>query len=98
MPSKDNKNKTKKSRREKTTSRTLSARQGSDLSEQRQKEKRRLTTPDRLPEEMEFDLTLRPSDLDEFVGQEKLKEKIVLLHADVEALKSVTTQLVKEHR
>ncbi len=33
----------------------------------------RITVPDRLEDELEYDLTLRPSRFDEFVGQEKIK-------------------------
>lgn len=36
----------------------------------------RITVPDRLPDELEFDQTVRPTTLEEFVGQEKLKEKL----------------------
>jgi Holliday junction DNA helicase RuvB len=36
----------------------------------------RITVPDRLPDEIEFDQTVRPTTLEEFVGQEKLKEKL----------------------
>jgi Holliday junction DNA helicase RuvB len=35
-----------------------------------------LTSPRRLKEELEYDLTLRPSSLDEFVGQKKIKENL----------------------
>jgi len=38
--------------------------------------KRRLTIPGRLSDEVEFDLTLRPTSLEEFVGQKKIKENI----------------------
>jgi Holliday junction DNA helicase RuvB len=38
--------------------------------------KERVTVPDRLPEEVELDLSLRPSRLDEFVGQDKIKENL----------------------
>ncbi|MDY6915684.1 MAG: Holliday junction branch migration DNA helicase RuvB [Candidatus Cloacimonadota bacterium] len=34
----------------------------------------RISTPDELPGEKDFDRTLRPKSLDEFVGQEKVKE------------------------
>ncbi|HCX73659.1 MAG TPA: Holliday junction branch migration DNA helicase RuvB, partial [Candidatus Cloacimonas sp.] len=34
----------------------------------------RISTPDELPGEKDFDRTLRPKSLDEFVGQEKIKE------------------------
>lgn len=36
----------------------------------------RITIPDRLEDELEYDLTLRPSRFDEFVGQEKIKENL----------------------
>jgi Holliday junction DNA helicase RuvB len=36
----------------------------------------RVTVPDRLEDELEYDLTLRPTKLDEFVGQEKIKENL----------------------
>lgn len=36
----------------------------------------RVTVPDRLEDELEYDLTLRPARLDEFVGQEKVKENL----------------------
>lgn len=36
----------------------------------------RITVPDRLEDELEYDLTLRPSRFDEFVGQEKIKENL----------------------
>lgn len=36
----------------------------------------RITIPDRLPDELEFDQTVRPTTLEEFVGQGKLKEKL----------------------
>ncbi len=36
----------------------------------------RVTVPDRLEDELEYDLTLRPSRFDEFVGQEKIKENL----------------------
>jgi len=40
----------------------------------------RLVTPDDLsPEDHEFDLALRPRSLDEFVGQERVKEQLELL-------------------
>ncbi|KPL01982.1 MAG: ATP-dependent DNA helicase RuvB [candidate division Zixibacteria bacterium SM23_73_2] len=38
--------------------------------------KKRLTTPNRFSDEVEFDLTLRPVCLDEFVGQKKVKDNI----------------------
>ncbi len=38
--------------------------------------KKRLTTPNRLSDETEFDLTLRPASLGEFVGQNKIKENL----------------------
>lgn len=38
--------------------------------------KERVTIPDRLSEELEYDLTLRPSSFDEFVGQDKLKDNL----------------------
>ena len=36
----------------------------------------RITVPDRLEDELEYDLTLRPTKFDEFVGQEKIKENL----------------------
>jgi Holliday junction DNA helicase RuvB len=36
----------------------------------------RVTVPDRLEDELEYDLTLRPTRLEEFVGQEKIKENL----------------------
>jgi Holliday junction DNA helicase RuvB len=36
----------------------------------------RITSPQVLTEELEFDLTLRPSRFDEFVGQDKVKENL----------------------
>jgi Holliday junction DNA helicase RuvB len=36
----------------------------------------RVTVPDRLEDEFEYDLTLRPTKFDEFVGQEKIKENL----------------------
>jgi len=36
----------------------------------------RITVPDRLEDEFEYDLTLRPTKFDEFVGQEKIKENL----------------------
>ena len=36
----------------------------------------RVTVPDRLEDELEYDLTLRPSRFDEFVGQGKIKENL----------------------
>jgi len=36
----------------------------------------RVTVPDRLEDELEFDLTLRPTKFDEFVGQEKIKANL----------------------
>jgi Holliday junction DNA helicase RuvB len=36
----------------------------------------RITVPGRLEDELEYDLTLRPSRFDEFVGQEKIKENL----------------------
>jgi Holliday junction DNA helicase RuvB len=36
----------------------------------------RITVPDRLEDELEYDLTLRPTRLDEFVGQERIKENL----------------------
>jgi Holliday junction DNA helicase RuvB len=36
----------------------------------------RITLPDRLEDELEYDLTLRPSRFDEFVGQDKIKENL----------------------
>jgi len=36
----------------------------------------RVTVPDRLEDELEYDLTLRPTKFDEFVGQEKIKENL----------------------
>ncbi len=38
--------------------------------------KKRLTIPNRLSDELEFDLTLRPTSLGEFVGQKKIKENL----------------------
>jgi Holliday junction DNA helicase RuvB len=35
-----------------------------------------ITTPDRLDQEVEFDRTLRPNSLGEFVGQEKIVENL----------------------
>ncbi len=40
------------------------------------KAKKSLTTPERLKDELEYDLTLRPVSLDEFVGQNKIKENL----------------------
>lgn len=40
------------------------------------KAKKSLTSPQRFKDEMEFDLTLRPASLDEFVGQKKIKENL----------------------
>jgi Holliday junction DNA helicase RuvB len=36
----------------------------------------RITSPQVLTEELELDLTLRPSRFDEFVGQDKVKENL----------------------
>jgi Holliday junction DNA helicase RuvB len=36
----------------------------------------RVTVPDRLEDEFEYDVTLRPTRFDEFVGQEKIKENL----------------------
>ena len=36
----------------------------------------RVTVPDRLEDEFEYDITLRPTKFDEFVGQEKIKENL----------------------
>jgi len=36
----------------------------------------RITVPDRLEDELEYDLTLRPTRFDEFVGQVKIKENL----------------------
>ncbi len=36
----------------------------------------RITVPGRLEDELEYDITLRPSRFDEFVGQEKIKENL----------------------
>jgi Holliday junction DNA helicase RuvB len=36
----------------------------------------RVTVPDRLEDELEYDLTLRPTRFDEFVGQNKIKENL----------------------
>jgi Holliday junction DNA helicase RuvB len=36
----------------------------------------RITVPARLEDELEYDVTLRPTKLDEFVGQEKIKENL----------------------
>jgi Holliday junction DNA helicase RuvB len=36
----------------------------------------RITVPDRLEDELEYDLTLRPTRLEEFVGQERIKENL----------------------
>ena len=36
----------------------------------------RVTVPDRLEDELEYDLTLRPIKFDEFVGQEKIKKNL----------------------
>jgi len=36
----------------------------------------RVTVPDRLEDELEYDVTLRPTRLEEFVGQEKIKENL----------------------
>jgi len=36
----------------------------------------RITVPDRLEDELEYDITLRPTRFDEFVGQEKIKENL----------------------
>ena len=36
----------------------------------------RVTVPGRLEDELEYDITLRPSRFDEFVGQEKIKENL----------------------
>lgn len=36
----------------------------------------RITVPARLEDELEYDVTLRPTKLDEFVGQEKVKENL----------------------
>ena len=38
--------------------------------------KERVTLPDKLSDELEYDITLRPSSFEEFVGQEKLKENL----------------------
>jgi Holliday junction DNA helicase RuvB len=38
----------------------------------------RITVPDRLEDEFEYDLTLRPTKFDEFVGQEKIKENLTI--------------------
>ncbi len=35
-----------------------------------------ITSPQRFKDELEFDLTLRPTSLDEFVGQKKIKENL----------------------
>jgi Holliday junction DNA helicase RuvB len=35
-----------------------------------------ITTPNRLKEELEFDLTLRPTKFEDFVGQDKVKENL----------------------
>lgn len=40
------------------------------------KVKKSLTSPQRFKDELEFDLTLRPASLDEFVGQKKIKENL----------------------
>ncbi|UCB51926.1 MAG: Holliday junction branch migration DNA helicase RuvB [Candidatus Zixiibacteriota bacterium] len=36
----------------------------------------RITVPDRLEDEFEYDVSLRPTQFDEFVGQEKIKENL----------------------
>lgn len=40
------------------------------------KVKKNPTSPQRFKDELEFDLTLRPTSLDEFVGQKKIKENL----------------------
>jgi Holliday junction DNA helicase RuvB len=40
------------------------------------KTQKSLTTPERLKDELEYDLTLRPTSLNEFVGQKKIKENL----------------------
>ncbi len=42
-------------------------------------EDERIVEPDLLPDEREFDAALRPKTLDEFVGQERIKEQLHLL-------------------
>ncbi|MDZ7264541.1 MAG: AAA family ATPase, partial [candidate division KSB1 bacterium] len=36
------------------------------------------TSPDRLDDEIEFDRTIRPTRLDDFIGQEKLKQNLAV--------------------
>jgi Holliday junction DNA helicase RuvB len=38
--------------------------------------KERVTFPEKLSDELEYDITLRPSSFDEFIGQEKLKDNL----------------------
>ncbi|MCJ7508185.1 MAG: Holliday junction branch migration DNA helicase RuvB [candidate division Zixibacteria bacterium] len=38
--------------------------------------KERVTFPEKLSDEIEYDITLRPSSFDEFIGQEKLKDNL----------------------
>lgn len=40
------------------------------------KTKKSVTTPERLKDELDYDLTLRPTSLNEFVGQKKIKENL----------------------
>ena len=40
------------------------------------KTKKSVTTPERLKDELDYDLTLRPISLNEFVGQKKIKENL----------------------
>ena len=47
-------------------------------------EDERLITPEELPEEVVFDVTLRPQELNDFVGQEQIKQN---LHIAIEAAK-----------
>ena len=40
------------------------------------KTKKSVTTPERLKDELDYDLTLRPTSLNEFVGQKKIKDNL----------------------
>ena len=58
------------------------------------KERIQITTPEALPEERVTDAALRPSRLDEFVGQAKVKESLQIA---IDATKQRKEQIGRAH-
>ena len=57
----------------------------------------RMVSPEAMPSDDDIDYSLRPKTLNEYIGQDKVKENIVLIFNDVKAKRYFAPNLMKQN-